>query len=160
MYYYADGKKVELLDDDEHIAIASSAASADLVREVLAASGVSPRMGTVIVSKASIEADGLTALDKAGALLPVFRLDRAMMVPLPEVRVEMDTQRQRDAVKRLLAGTDLGVLVAEETDDRLVFRPSSGKPVDALEAANRIFEAAHPAASSVRFVQFVPRPAV
>ncbi|WP_258187292.1 hypothetical protein [Variovorax sp. WS11] len=39
-----------------------------------------------------------------------------------------------------------------------MLKPASGRSTDALKAANEIYEQAHPAASSVRFLQFLARP--
>jgi hypothetical protein len=77
---------------------------------------------------------------------------------MPEVRVEFDTPDQRRSVKQLLSPQTPGVEITEDTPDRMVLRPASGRGEDALTLANRIHEAASPAAVSPRFVQFVPKP--
>jgi hypothetical protein len=77
---------------------------------------------------------------------------------MPEVRVEFGTPDQRGRVMSLLSPNASDVSVTEDTPDRLVIRPVSGHGEDALNLANRIQEHANPAAVSVRFVQFVPKP--
>lgn len=159
-YYYAGGKKIELETDDDHIAIDRAAAPASLIEELIGGTKAARELpgGVVVAPRASISASELAALRAAGALRPVFRRDRAMLVALSEVRVEVDTVHQHDAVKTFLSTSKYDVIVAEESDSQFVLTPVSGSPVDALNAANAIYEQAHPAASSVRFVQYVPRP--
>ena len=82
------------------------------------------------------------------------------MVPLPEIRVEVDNPAERKAVMRALDGAPHQVEVASESDDGFVLAPVSGTSDDAIDVANYVYETAHPAAASVRFVQFVPRPSV
>jgi hypothetical protein len=91
----------------------------------------------------------------------VYRKDRAVVVPLPEARIEFDSPAQRRAVREMLdncPSTECAII--EDTSDRIVVRPLSGSGSDALKLANEIYERAHPAAASVRFIQFVPKPDV
>lgn len=163
-YYYAAGRKVQLEDDDDHVAIDQKAAErAGLRAELESATqeGARPASGVVVVDRASMGKGAIASLRDAGALRPVYRHDRAMVVPLPEVRVEFDTPQQRRSVMELLKGSQLPPHdVAESSEDRLVVRPTSGDGDDALTLANTIYERARPAASSVRFVQFVPKPSL
>jgi hypothetical protein len=80
-----------------------------------------------------------------------------MLVPLPEIRVEYDNAKQRAAVKAVIPQAPCKAEVSDESADGLVLRPTSGRSDDALTLANYIYEQAHPAAASVRFVQFVPK---
>lgn len=159
-YYYAGGTKVELQDDTEHVAVDRSAAPGELMKSLSGSFTGAPQQagGVLIAPKASISAEQLASLKRAGALRPVFRRDRAMLVPLPEVRVELDNVEQRESVAKVLADAGDKMLIAEEASDRLVLKPASGSSTDALNMANEIYERARPAASSVRFLQFVPRP--
>lgn len=160
-YYYVGGKKVELEVDDEHVAVDRSVAEAAGLSGSGVGSGLPDlRSGVVLSVKSSLGDKILEALHGAGALRPVFRHDRAVLVALPEVRVEYDDLTQRDAVKKLLASDFHDAAISEENDDRLILKPRSGDAHDALKMANEIFEHAHPAASSVRFVQFIPKPSV
>jgi hypothetical protein len=52
----------------------------------------------------------------------------------------------------------VSVSVVNESENGLVLRPTSGLSDDTLAVANYIYERAQPAAASVRFVQFVPKP--
>jgi len=159
-YYYAGGKKVALEADPVHVAVDRAVAeAAGLAGNAL---GGLPdlRSGVVLSEKSSFGQEALSALRGAGALRPVFRHEKALLVALPEVRVEYDDPTQRNAVKKLLASDFHDASISDETDDRLIVRPSSGDARDALRMANEIFEHAHPAAASVRFVQFIPKPGV
>ena len=176
-YYYAGGRKIELEDDDEHVAVDSAVAKAAGLTGSATGGAISSaissaisgaigggmpdlRSGVVLSQKSSFGDKVLHALHGAGALRPVFRHDQALLVALPEVRVEYDDLTQRNAVKKLLASDFHGAAISEETDERLTVKLLSGDARDALKMANEIYELAHPAASSVRFVQFIPKPGV
>ena len=160
-YYYAGGRKIELEADDEHVAVDQEVAeAAGLTGSAIGGGLPGIRSGIVLSEKSSLGDHVLNALHGAGALRPVFRHDQAVLVALPEVRVEYDDLTQRNAVKKLLASDFHDAAISEETDDRLTLKPRSGDARDALKMANEIFEHAHPAASSVRFVQFIPKPGV
>ena len=70
-------------------------------------------------------------------------------------------QRYQVELQPLKAFSDEQPIGAAEASDEsaegLVLRPTSGRSDDALTLANYIYEQAHPAAATVRFVQFVPR---
>ncbi len=159
-YYYAAGQKVELEPDEEHVAVDQAAAKeAGLDAKVSAASVAAVRAGAgvFVTPRSSLTADTIKQLQKAGALQTVYRRDKAVVVAMPEVRIEFDTPAQRARVMSLLSPNVSHFSITEDTSDRLVIRPTSGKGEDALNLANRIQEHASPAAVSVRFVQFVPR---
>jgi hypothetical protein len=161
-YYYAGGRRIELEPDDRYVAVDEKVAQAAGVP--MQAAGHSPARrlpGGVIVSpRSGLSKARLERLSQAGALRPVYRRDRSMLVPLPEIRVEYDNARQRAAVKAAISQAPCEAEVADENADGLVLRPTSGRSDDALALANYIFEKAHPAAASVRFVQFLPKPTV
>jgi len=156
-YYYAGGRRVTLETDDEHVAIDSQAASAAGIEK----SAKNPLRklpgGVVVAVRSDLDEKQLASLRTAGALRPVYRHDRALLVPLPEIRVEFDNAKQRKSVQAAIAKAPHAVEITEESDDRIVLRPRSGLSDEALAVANYLYEQAHPAASSVRFVQIVPR---
>lgn len=163
-YYYAGGRKVVLDSDEEHVAVDQKLAEqAGLAAEVKEASlaGARQGAGVIVAQRSALSDETLSSLRQAGAIHPVYRRDRAVVVPLPEVRVEFDNPEQHRAVMDMLAKEGVpSHRIAEETSDRLVVQPASGQGDDALDLANEIYERAHPAAASVRFVQFVPKPTV
>ena len=158
-YYYAGGRRVDLEADDALVAVDQERAEAAGVKA--AADTASARRlpgGVVIAARSDISGPQLAALTRAGALRPVYRHHRALMVAMPEIRVEVDTAKQRKAVFDAISSAPFAVEVADETSERIVLRPCSGLSDDALAVANYVYEHAHPAAAAVRFVQFVPRP--
>ena len=160
-YYYAGGRRVELEPDDQYVAVDEKAADAAGVRVGVGGTPVRRLPGGVIVSpRSELSEAGLERLSQAGALRPVFRHHDSMMVPLPEIRVEFDNAKQRAAVRKAIPGAPFEAQVSDESANGLVLRPASGRSEDALALANYIYEEAHPAAASVRFVQFVPKPDV
>ncbi len=108
--------------------------------------------------RSKLDESSLRQLRAEGALQTVYRRGQALMVPLPEVRVEVDDERQRRAVMAAIAKAPHPVELCEETENVLVLRPKSKSGDDALDIANFVFETARPAAASVRLIQFVPRP--
>jgi hypothetical protein len=162
--YYAAGRKVELDRAEDYVAVDQKAAKkAGLDAQVETASGDAPRQGggVVLVQRSALAGQTLASLREAGALQPVYRRDPAVIVALPEVRVEFDTPEQRRAVMDDLAeDRALPHSISQSTDDGMTLRPASGNGVDALKIANEINERGHAAAASVRFIQFVPKPLV
>ncbi len=159
--YYAGGRKVELDRDDSYVAVVEDAAEqAGLDAQVKTATRDSQRGGggVLLVDRSALDEKVLTSLRDAGALQPVYRNDQAVMVALPEVRVEFDSAEEQQSVMDALAAKDaVPHKISQSTDYGMVVQPLSGKGEDALKLANDIQERAHPAAASVHFVQFVPR---
>jgi hypothetical protein len=162
--YYAGGRKVELDRDEEYVAVVEEAAHrAGLDAQVETASKASPRRGggVVLAERSALDEKTIASLRDAGALQPVYRNNQAVMVALPEVRVEFDTAEQRDSVMDVLADRDaLPHKISQSTDYGIIVQPVSGRGDDALKIANEIHERGQPAAASVRFIQFVPKPKV
>jgi len=158
-YYYAGGRRIALEADPELVAVDEQRADAAGIRPDTDASATRRLPGGVIVTLRSTFDDAqLAALQQAGALRPVYRHDKALMVALPEIRVEVDNATQHTAVRQALAAAPHAIVISSESASSLVLAPESGQSDDALDVANYVYEAAHPAAASVRFVQFVPRP--
>lgn len=161
-YYYAGGKRVPLEADEAHVAVdrarAAAAGLGPAVENASPAGG--PRLpgGVVVAEREAIGEAQISKLREAGALRPVYRHREARIVALPEVRVEIDGARQRKAVLDSISRAPHQVEIAEDREDRIVLRLRSGSGDDAIDVANYVFEAAHPAAASVRLVQFVPKP--
>ncbi len=158
-YYYAGGHRIDLEVDDDLVAVDEQVAEAGGVGG--APEGAAARRlpgGVVVTRRTAIAAPRLAALEQAGAIRPVYRHERALMVALPEIRVEVDTPRQRKAALAAIATAPFDVDIDDAQADRIVVRPRSGRSDEALAVANHVYERAHPAASSVRFVQVVPRP--
>jgi hypothetical protein len=160
--YYAGGRKVELDRAEDYVAVDQNAAhNAGLDAQVKSASKDSPRQGggVVLVPRTALDDKTIADLSDARALQPVYRHDNAVMVALPEVRVEFDSAEQRRAVMDVLAESEaLPHSISQDSEDYLTVRPESGSGVDALKIANEIHERGNDADASVRFIQFVPKP--
>ncbi|MEO7855290.1 MAG: hypothetical protein ABIR94_24010 [Rubrivivax sp.] len=157
-YYYAGGRRIALEPDDQYVAVDEKAAGAAGLPLEAGNAPVRRLPGGVTVSpRSSLSEARLERLSQAGALRSVYRRDRSMLVALPEIRVEYDNPKQRAAVKAAIPQAPCEAEVSDESAHGLVLRPTSGRSDDALVLANYIYEQAHPAAASVRFVQFVPK---
>src|SRR5262245_18748767 len=99
--YYAGGRKVELDRDDEYVAVVQEAAQqAGLAAQFETATKDMPRKGggVVLAQRFALDEKTVASLRDAGALQPVYRSNDAVMVALPEVRIEFDTAEQCNAV--------------------------------------------------------------
>gem|GEM_PF-3633235 len=75
-------------------------------------------------SDTALPGQTLASLRDAGALQPVYRRDPAVIVALPEVRVEFDTPEQRRAVMDDLAeDRALPHSISQSTDDGMTCDP-------------------------------------
>ena len=161
-FYDADGSQVPLGPSDEVAVQWKAADAANLPASVLAelkGQGRDLRQGVSMLPSAAVSDDVAQALDKAGALQPVYRsVDGALVVVLPEVRIELADTAQGKELRAYLESFELGSEVLRDTGEQVVLRPTSNRGDDALNLANAIEEAVHPPLSQARFVRIVPRP--
>jgi len=160
-YYYASGKRVPLEPDEGQVAVVRQSEGRRGLEASIPPESVQQHhvaSGVRLVPRSKLDESSLRQLRAEGALQTVYRRGQALLVPLPEVRVEVDDERQRRAVMAAIAKAPHPVELREETENVLVLRPKSKSGDDALEIANFVFETARPAAASVRLIQFVPRP--
>lgn len=159
-YYYAGGERISIERDDSQVAVdQGKAIDADLRSAVEKAAGASRLPGGVLLlPRSALDEVRMKRLQKAGAIRPVYRRGQALMVALPEIRVELDDAKQRRAVVAAIPKAPHPVKVTEEGEDRLLLTPASGNAEEALDIANFVYEHAHPASAAVRFVQVVRKP--
>jgi hypothetical protein len=161
-YYDSDGSQVPLHASDEVAVSWDAAAQSELPRDVLATlkqHGRELRGGVAMLPSAAVTDEMAEALDAAGALQPVYRSeDGALVVVLPEVRVEVADEAQAAQVRDYLRTMDLASEVVRDTGEHFVVRPASNRGVDALDLANRLEEEMHPPMTQARFLRVVPRP--
>lgn len=142
-YYYAGGEKVELTPDPELVAVHESDAPAGAGRALT---------------------DGLRLVAKSvlgklkGPTYPVFKADGALVVALPEVRVEEGRAGIRAKLHKWLEKHGARVEVTSRDDDRVVLKPASGTGEDALALANDLAEKVGPEMAQTRFIRVVPQP--
>lgn len=159
-FYYADGEKVRLEAEDTLVALNRAGAErAGFGKQIAGALAAARRLpgGVHLTERALLTADVLSSLREAGAIQPVYRHGRALLVPMPEVRIEF-AAAQRGAVLDALAHPPSPVAVEEQSDGRIVLRVNSGNGDDAIEVANYVYEQARPAMSAARLIQVVSRP--
>lgn len=157
-YYYAGGERHELDPVHELVAVDVRGAEGAEPGYELGTLAVVSRLpgGLAIVDRAALGDARHARLQAAGLLQRVYRSGRALVVPMPEVRVELDAGQQ-EAVRAASAAAPMSVETVDETPERMTLRPSTGRGEDALDLANFIYEHAHPAAASARMLQVVPK---
>ena len=160
-YFYAGGERHELALVDGKLAVDTRGAFEAGVGDAIQSVAASSRLpgGLTIVDRDTLNADVRAQLESARLLHPVYSSGRALVVLLPEVRVEFDAN-QEAATMNAVRTSPVEAEITGSTAERLSLRPRSGRGGDALDLANYIYENAHPAASSVRMLQVVPKPAL
>jgi hypothetical protein len=157
-YYWAGGRKVPLHGSPDVVVDLASAAVAPLAGtqvEALRAAGRTLSGALLLVARS----DAVAALGEQGAsgpgVHPVFRsADDSLVVVLPEVRVEASNAAKLAELVRSLTTAH----IKEESADRLVLEPDSGRGEDALALANALSESADADLAQARFLRVVPRP--
>lgn len=161
-YYDVDGSRIRLDPADQLAVDLGAARTAKLPREVVSAierDGRELRGGVVMLGVGDVSEEVAEALDEAGALQPVYGADDgALIVVLPEVRIEAADESQATDLRKWLRSANVDTEVVRDTGDRLVVRPTSGRGSDALDLANSIEEEVHPPIAQPRFLRVVPRP--
>jgi hypothetical protein len=161
-YYFADGKRIALRADPDHVAVdlqrAQAAALPTTRRAALRHAGQELRKGVILLSRDALDDDERDALERAGALLPAYRAEDATIVVLPEVRVELRDADQVAGLRERLAAAGADPESVTERGHMISFAPASGRAEDALRIANEIYEELSPAASQARFLRVVARP--
>ena len=160
-YYYASGKPVRLTPDEEWVAVdvrRSEAADADRNLKALIRDASRPLRGDlVLVRRDALSSRQLDALAKQGAIHPVFHAEGAMLVALPEVRVEESSPQRREVLHHWLRQHIRDAEIVEDRGDRIVLRPTTGRGQDALTLANHLTEQVGPEMAQPRFLRIVER---
>ncbi|MFI5454892.1 MAG: hypothetical protein ACHRXM_05515 [Isosphaerales bacterium] len=160
-YYYAAGERVRLNLDEEWVAVdarRSEAANATgNLRAALRDASKPLRGDLVLVRRNALSSQQLDALAKQGAIHPVFHAEGAMLVALPEVRVEESSPHGQEALHDWLRKHRKDAEIVEDRGDRIVLRPTSGRGQDALTLANHLSEQVGPKLAQPRFLRIVDR---
>lgn len=157
-YYWAGGRKVPLAASSDVVVDLGSQAGDRLTEPELQAlrdKGRSLSSSLLLVA----ESDAAQALGEGWSSMPgvhpVFRAeDGSEIVVLPEVRVEGSDPGKIAELGRSATSAH----VTQQTDERLVLEPDSGRGEDALTLANELAESADTDVAQARFVRIVPRP--
>ncbi len=153
-YYYAGGEKIELTPADDLFAVESG--------DTGTVAGASRETGRALTGNLRLvtkdERPKVKGLVGSKLKYPVFRAEGAIVVVLPEVRVEESRKGQRAKLDKWLAKHSDDVTVVSRDDDRLVLSPASGSGADALKMANDLAEEIGPEMAQARFIRVTPRP--
>lgn len=157
-YYWAGGRKIALRASPDVVIDVTSAAGVQLAGpqlDSLRAQGRSLSDSLLLVPETAVSAAlGDTSSSIAG-VHPVYRSDDgALVVVLPEVRVESSDSRALADLGRSVTAAH----VKEQSEERLVLEPVSGRGADALRLANTLAESRAAEVTSARFLRVVPRP--
>jgi hypothetical protein len=161
-YYWASGEKIPL-DTAPQIAVNTKAADEHglwqgELSDTATAKGTDIGRGLVILPSDAVPSGLRDRLDSTGASAPVYRADDALIVVLPEVRMESSKSSAHD-VRTAVERIDSDASVEESAPGRFVVKPSSGRGEDALHIANRLTEDVSPEAVQPRFVRIAkPQP--
>jgi hypothetical protein len=158
-YYYASGQPVDLTVDQDWLAIDTrklqAAGTSARVRTALLKDSRPLRGDLILVKRVAIAAKPLDALTAHGAVHPVFRADGAMMIALPEVRVEESSVERQRALHRWIRQHGDEAEVVEDSGEKMLLRPPSGAGVDAITLANHLTEQVGPEMAQPRFLRVV-----
>jgi hypothetical protein len=154
-YYYAGGEKIELTPADDLFAVEGG--------DARAAAGTTHPVGRALtdglrlVTRAEL-GDAAKGLRGSKPKYPVFRSHGAVVVALPEVRVEEGRKAQRAKLDKWLKEHGDDVTVVSRDGDRVVLKPVSESGADALVIANDLTEEVGPEMAQARFIRVTPRP--
>jgi hypothetical protein len=160
-YYYASGKPVCLTLDDEWMAVDLDRVdpAADDIPAAAVRGSARPLRGSLfLLSRAALSNRQREALVQRGAIHPVFHAQGALLVPLPEVRVEESSPRRQAALHDWLAQHSSEAEIVQDRGDRIVLRPTSHRGLDALALANRLTETIGPEMAQPGFLRIVEQP--
>jgi hypothetical protein len=155
LYYYAGGEKIQLTPADDLFAVdGPDTRSADRASSSI---GRALTDGLRLVTKDEL-GDAVKGMGGSRLKYPVFRSHGAIVVALPEVRVEESRKSHRAKLHKWLAEHRNDVMVVSRGDDRVVLKPVSGSGQDALAIANDLAEQVGPEMAQARFIRVTPRP--
>ena len=160
-YYFADGERVRIEPDPDHVALQTESAElAKLPRglqDKIKREGTELRRGFCLVSRTLLGNGLVDELEASGTAMPVYRDGRSLIVVLPEVRAEVSDDAQAKTVRLFLKSPSVEASSVKERGSRFSFRPSSHRGRDALDLANDLYEQVKPALAQARFIRITPR---
>jgi hypothetical protein len=158
-YYYASGHPVDLTLDETWLAIDTrqfkAAGTSPRLQAALLKDAHPLRGDLILVKRQALPSKQLAELTRQGAAHPVFQSKGALLVALPEVRVEeSSSQRRRALLRWIREHADIAEIV-EDNGEKLVLRPTSGQGSDAISLANQLNEQIGPELAQPRFLRVV-----
>jgi hypothetical protein len=160
-YYYASGQPVDLTLDETWLAIDTqqfkAAGTSPRLQAALLKNAHALRGDLILVKRQTLTTKQLDVLTRQGVAHPVFRSKGALLIALPEVRVEESSSQRRRALLRWIREHRELTEIVEDYGERIVLRPTSGHGTDAIHLANQIIEQIAPELAQPRFVRVVER---
>jgi hypothetical protein len=158
-YYWADGKRVPLTPDADHVAIdlrrAAALGLAPAIDRLRPKMSVLPGGTMAVVPRDLLPEPVRSTLERSAALQPVYHAAGTRIVTFPEVRVQVEPG-QLAAVTSAVEASGIPADVEAGEHGQIVLRPRSGSGADALSLANFVYERAHPSMAQARFLRIVP----
>jgi hypothetical protein len=158
-YYYASGHPVNLVLDETWLAIDTrqfkAARTSPRLQAALLKDAHPLRGDLILVKRQALTPKQLDALTRHGAAHPVFQSEGALLIALPEVRVEESSSQRRRALLRWIREHGDVAQVVEDNGERIVLRPTSGQGADAITLANQLSEQIGPELAQPRFLRVV-----
>jgi hypothetical protein len=158
-YYYASGKPIDLTLDETWLAIDTrqfkAARTSPRLQAALLKDAHPLRGDLILVKRQALTPKQLDALTRQAAVHPVFHSQGALLVALPEVRVEESSSQRRRALLRWIREHGDVAQVVEDNGERIVLRPTSGQGADAITLANQLYEQIGPELAQPRFLRVV-----
>ncbi|MFG0335004.1 MAG: hypothetical protein ACF8TS_16735 [Maioricimonas sp. JB049] len=161
-YYYAKGKRVPLARSSDLVAIEDRAPEVcglddkECARLKLASRPL--RGGVSLIERKELGEQLERQFEERQLLHPVFEAEGALLVPLPEIRIEESRPQQTAQLEDWLEEHAASAKVIKRRPGRLVLEPTSGNAEAALDLANRVHEQVDPEMAETRFIRVMPRP--
>ena len=165
LHYKAGGTSVELTPHTGIIGIDTGKLSGKAGASIwssLKNESISVGRGIALVSVKEISNEQERKLRALKAFLPVFESGSAVLVPLPEVRVEgptgTDVGKAMTQARRWLQGHSDRFKIIDDGAERLVVEPASGRGEDAVLLADEISDNVSRVTATPRFIRWTQRP--
>jgi len=156
-YYYASGQPVALALDEDWLAIDTrkfpAAGTSARLRAAILRDSRPLRGDLILVKRQAVPAKPLDALRRQGAVQPVFRAKRALLIALPEVRVEESSVEGQRALHHWIRQHGDEAEVVEDNGEKILLRPASGDGIDAIALANHLTEQVGTEMAQARFLR-------
>jgi hypothetical protein len=162
-YYYAGGRRLPLTPDKEWLVVDAQHLHGEVPEAVQAElrQVAQPLYdGMRLVHREALSPSTTHFLEEAEALYPVFRAAGALVVALPEVRVEEHRPPQQERLREWLEQNPWAARISSQNTRGMVLTPVSGQGTDAVTLANRLTEEIAPEMAQANLLRIVPRPSV
>ncbi len=162
-YYYASGRRIPLTPAKEWLVIDAQHLPTDVPETVQAelqheAQWLSADIQ--MVRRAALSPDTIAFLQQADAMGSVFRAAGALVVVLPEVRVEEHRPAQQERLLEWLEQNSQEARISRQNTRGMVLTPTSGHGMDAVTLANRLTEEIAPEMAQAHFLRIVPQSSI